>query len=131
MACQQGEQNPRNFSPLRFHLGFILWSHRQRGSSNEFWGHRKSKERWSSRGEKKREKERMCIGNKGVSLLSHKINKLLLCLWELKKNTRTHTQTYQTHSYLFLHFKICYLIQNTKHIFCIMNTLNACFNNIF
>ena len=79
-ACQQGEQNPRNFSSLKFHLGFIFWNHRQRGSSNEFRGHKKSKERWSSRGEKKREKERVCIGNEGVSLPSKKINILLLCL---------------------------------------------------
>ena len=39
---------------------------------------KKRKERWSNRGEKKREKERVCIGNEGVSLSSNKINMLLL-----------------------------------------------------
>ena len=58
-ACQKGEQNPRNFSPLKFHLGFIFWNHRQRWSSNEFWGHKKGKERWSSK-EKRKERRKGC-----------------------------------------------------------------------
>ena len=93
-ACQQGKQNPRNFSSLKFHLGFIFWNHRQRGSSNEFRGHKKSKERWSSRGEKKREKERVCIGNEGVSLP-------FTVLVRFKTHTHTHTQTHTKHTVIF------------------------------
>ena len=39
--------------------------------------------------------------------------------------------TYQTHNYIFSHFKICYLKYGIKQIFCIMSTLNKCLYNTF
>ena len=59
------------------------------------------------------------------------INKIIVHVKKLPLKKKKKYIQYQTHNYIFSHFKICYLKYGTKHIFCIMNTLNTYFHNTF
>ena len=70
----------------------------------------------------------LCNGNNTwISLFSNKKFKLVLA-GELFKNK---THTYQTHNYDFSHIETYCLKNGTKHIFCLMDTVNSCFYNTF
>ena len=49
--------------------------------------------------------------------------------YHLKKKKNTYP--YQTHNYIFSHFKIYCLKYSTKHIFYILSSLNTYFYNIY
>ena len=76
------------------------------------------------------------LDEQGGSVLSVRINKYLFYYQFMKisdfKKKKKNTYTYQTHNYVFSHFKICCMKYGIKHFtFLIISIINTCFHNAF